>query len=228
MLIAIPGLLSKDDALALADRLRSADWIDGNATSGAGAALAKRNRQLPEASEASRAGQRTVQAALAASPLFISAALPSRILPPLFNRYGKGEAFDAHVDNAIRIDGATGMRMRTDLSATLFLSEREDYDGGELTIDGAFGAVPYKLEAGDLLLYPASSLHRVTPVTRGERLASFFWIQSLVRDDAARGMLFDLDQSVQALTRDRGGDDPQVLRLTNVYHNLVRRWADPG
>lgn len=228
MLIAIPGLLPREDALALGGRLREAEWIDGNATSGAGAALTKRNRQLPEACEASRAGQRVVQAALAANALFLSAALPARILPPLFNRYGAGETFGAHVDNAIRIDGATGVRMRTDLSATLFLSEPGEYDGGELTIEGPFGAVPYKLEAGDLLLYPASSLHRVTPVTRGERLASFFWIQSLVRDDAARAMLFDLDQSIQALVPDRGGDDPEVLRLTNVYHNLVRRWADPG
>lgn len=228
MLIAIPALLARDDALALAGRLREAEWIDGNATSGAGAALAKRNRQLPEACEVSRAGQRVVQNALAANALFLSAALPARILPPLFNRYADGETFGTHVDNAIRIDSATGTRMRTDLSATLFLSDPAEYDGGDLTIEGPFGTAPYKLGAGDLLLYPASSLHSVKPITRGERLASFFWVQSLVRDDAARGMLFDLDQSVQALVGDRGGDDPEVLRLTNVYHNLVRRWADPG
>ncbi len=228
MLLAIPALLPRDDALALAASLREAEWADGNATSGAGAVLVKRNRQLPVESEAARAAQRVVQAALAANALFLSAALPGRILPPMFNRYGEGDTYGSHVDNAIRIDGATGTKIRTDLSATLFLSEPAEYDGGELTIDGPSGVVSHKLQAGDLLLYPASSLHRVTPVTRGERLASFFWIQSLVRDDSARSMLFDLDQSIQALVHDRGGDNAQVLRLTNVYHNLIRRWADPG
>lgn len=228
MLIAIPELLSRGDALALGQSIRGADWVDGNATSGAGAALAKRNQQLPESSFIAADARETVQKALAASPLFLSAALPSRIYPPLFNRYGVGDGFGAHVDNAIRVDPGSGGQMRTDLSATLFLSEPQDYEGGELIIEGAFGEVGYKLKAGDLLLYPASSLHRVTEITRGERMASFFWVQSLVRDDAARGMLFDLDQSVQALTADRGGDDPEVLRLTSLYHNLIRRWADPA
>ncbi len=228
MLIAIPGLLLRDDAFALAAQLREADWVDGNATSGAGAALAKRNRQLPESSPTAVTAQRVVQAALAASPLFLSAALPARIYSPLFNRYGEGDGFGAHVDNAIRAVAGTGIQLRTDLSATLFLSDAGDYDGGELTIAGAFGENSYKLNAGDLLLYPASSLHHVTPIVRGERIASFFWVQSLVRDDAARAMLFELDQGVQALTADRGGDDGEVLRLTNLYHNLVRRWSSPA
>ncbi len=225
MLIVIPAVLPRDQALALGRTLAAAQWVDGNVTSGAGAALVKRNRQLPERSEASVAAQKTVQRALSASPLFLSAALPARIVPPLFNRYGVGEGFGSHIDNAIRIDASTGAQLRTDLSATLFLSNPDDYDGGVLTVEGEFGAVDYKPSAGDLLLYPASSLHHVTEVTRGERIASFFWVQSLVRDDGARQMLFDLDQSVQALTADRGADDPQILRLTKVYHNLVRRWA---
>jgi PKHD-type hydroxylase len=225
MLITIPAVLPHADALALGQRLAAADWVNGNVTSGAGAALAKRNRQLPEGSEASMSAQRIVQRALAGNALFLSAALPARIVPPLFNRYSVGEGFGTHIDNAIRIDAATGAQLRTDLSATLFLSDPADYDGGALTVEGDFGAVEYKCAAGDLLLYPASSLHRVTEVTRGERIASFFWIQSLVRDDAARQMLFDLDQSVQVLTADRGADDAEVLRLTKVYHNLVRRWG---
>lgn len=224
MLLVIPHVLSPDDARNLGAALMDAAWVDGNVTSGAGAALAKRNRQLPETSAVAKMASARVQTALAQNALFLSAALPARIYPPLFNLYGPGDGFDAHVDNAIRVDPATGIQMRTDLSATLFLNDPNDYDGGALTIEGSFGAVDYKRNAGDLLLYPASSLHRVTPVTRGKRVASFFWIQSLVRDDAAREMLFDLDQSIQTLTADRGGDDGEVLRLTRLYHNLVRRW----
>jgi PKHD-type hydroxylase len=166
-----------------------------------------------------------VQEGLARSQLFLSAALPKRIYPPLFNRYGVGEGFGDHVDNAIRLL-PDGTQMRTDLSATLFLNDPEDYDGGELSIESDFGRVAYKLDAGDMLLYPSTSLHHVTEVTRGERIASFMWLESLVRDGGAREALFDLDQSVQALTAERGGDDAQVLRLTRLYHNLVRRWAD--
>lgn len=223
MLIVIPQVLPRDEALALGRELAAAEWVDGNVTSGEGAALAKRNRQLPEGSVAASHGQRVVQQALAASQLFLSAALPSKIYPPLFNRYGVGEGFADHIDNAIRLDPASGTRMRTDLSATLFLSD--EYDGGELAIESDFGRVAYKPPAGDMVLYPSTSLHRVTPVTRGERIACFFWLESLVRDGAAREALFDLDQSVQALTAVRGGDDAQVLRLTKVYHNLIRRWA---
>ena len=228
MLTIVPQLLSSADARALAARLRDGAWVNGNVTSGEGASLKKRNRQLDEGSALAAAARSQVQAALAASAVFLSAALPARIVPPMFNRYGVGDGYGAHIDNAIRVDHGSGTQMRTDLSATLFLSDPGEYDGGALTIEGAFGAVEYKLNAGDLLLYSASSLHHVSPITRGERLASFFWVQSLVRDDAAREMLFTLDQSVQALTEDRGGDDGEVLRLTSLYHNLVRRWADPA
>jgi PKHD-type hydroxylase len=223
MLIVIPQVLPRDQALALGRELAAAEWVDGNVTSGAGAALAKRNRQLPEEGAAAASGRRMVQQALASSPLFLSAALPRRIYPPLFNRYGVGESFGAHIDNAIRIDPSTGEQLRTDLSATLLLSE--DYDGGELVIAGDFGEVSYKPPAGDMVLYPSTSLHHVNEVTRGTRIACFLWLESLVRDGAAREALFDLDQSIQALTADRGGSDREVLRLTKLYHNLVRRWA---
>jgi PKHD-type hydroxylase len=224
MLIVIPQLLDRDQARALGVTIAAAEWVDGNVTSGAGAALAKRNRQLPEIGEAAVKARQVVQEALAASPLFLSAALPKRIFPPLFNRYGLGEGFGDHIDNAIRLL-PDGSQMRTDLSANVFLNDPAKYDGGELSIQSEFGRVAYKLEAGDMLLYPSSSLHHVTAVTRGERIASFFWIESLVRDGGAREVLFDLDQSVQALSAERGGDDAQVLRLTKTYHNLIRRWA---
>lgn len=223
MLIVIPQVLPRMEALALGCELAAAEWVDGNVTSGEGAALAKRNRQLPERGDAAAKGRAAVQRALAASQIFLSAALPNAIYPPLFNRYGPGEGFGAHVDNAIRVDPGTGAQMRTDLSATLFLSE--DYDGGELTVAGPFGEAAYKLPAGDMLLYPSTSLHHVSEVTRGERICCFFWLQSLVRDHEAREMLFDLDQSVQALTVKHGAEDGEVLRLTNLYHKLVRRWA---
>ena len=223
MLMVIPQVLPRSEALALAAELAAAEWVDGNATSGAHAALAKRNRQLPEDSAAAARGRAAVQAALAGSSLFLSAALPKRIYPPLFNRYGPGDGFGEHVDNAVRIDPATGLQLRSDLSATLFLSD--DYAGGELVIAGAFGAASYKCAAGDMVLYASTTLHRVDPVTRGERIACFFWVESLVQDERARETLFDLDQSVQVLADERGGTDPEVLRLTKVYHNLVRRWA---
>ena len=223
MLIVVPEVLPRDRALALGRELLAAEWVDGNATSGAGAAAAKRNRQLPQEGEAAARAGRMVQDALATSPLFLSAALPRAIVPPLFNRYGPGEGFGDHIDNAIRIDPASGRQVRTDISATLFLSE--DYDGGALTLAGPSGAAGWKLPAGDMLLYPATTIHRVEPVTRGERVACFFWVQSLVADGAAREALFDLDQTIQTLATERGIDDRQVLRLTKVYHNLVRRWS---
>lgn len=225
MLIAIPDVLSHEAALALRARVLEAEWIDGNATAGPGSRLVKHNRQLPEDSPAARAAQDEVRTALMQNALFLSAALPHSIFPPLFNRYGPGETFGAHIDNAIRFHGLTGARIRTDMSATLFLTNPEDYDGGDLEIEGSFGKLSYKLPAGHMLLYPSSSLHRVTEVTRGERVSSFFWLQSLVADNSAREMLFDLDQSVQALSAERGGGDEQVLRLTGIYHNLIRRWA---
>lgn len=223
MLIVIPQVLAREDALELGRNIAAAHWVDGNETSGAGAALAKVNRQLPEGGDEAATARRVVQQALAGNPTFLSAALPHAIYPPLFNRYGPGESFGAHVDNAIRVDPAAGMQMRTDLSATLFLSE--DYDGGELEIESDFGKVSYKLQAGDMVLYPSTSLHRVNEVTRGERICAFFWLQSLVREGDVREALFDLDQSIQALTVERGADDDEVLRLTKVYHNLVRRFA---
>lgn len=226
MLIIIPDILPAEEARALGRRIAAAEWVDGNVTSGAGAALAKRNRQLPEEGAPAAEARRIVQQALARNATFLSAALPKAVYPPLFNRYGVGEGFGDHVDNAIRLDPSTGQQMRTDLSATLFLNDPDAYDGGYLTIESHFGRVAHKLPAGQMLLYPSTSLHHVTPVTRGERICSFFWLQSLVRDSEAREALFDLDQSVQVLTGERGGDDAEVLRLTKVYHNLVRRWAD--
>lgn len=225
MLIAIPDVLSPQAALALRQRLLAAEWVDGNVTSGPGAALKKKNRQLPEESEAARAGQDIVNQALAGNAVFLSAALPHSVFPPLFNRYGPGETFGAHVDNAIRFHGGSGRRIRTDMSATLFLTDPDDYDGGDLEIEGAFGLLSYKLPAGHMLLYPSTSIHRVTPVTRGERVSCFFWLQSLVADEGARTLLYDLDQSIQTLSVERGATDPEILRLTAVYHNLIRRWA---
>lgn len=225
MLIAIPDVLPPHEAVELGHALSTADWVDGNATSGPGAALAKHNRQLPEAGAAARQARVLVQRALAQNGLFLSAALPHAIYPPLFNRYGPGDGFGDHVDNAIRVDPATGQQMRTDLSATLFLTDPDSYDGGDLVVQGAFGQASYKLPAGHMLLYPSSSLHHVTQVTRGERISCFFWVQSMVRDTQAREMLFDLDQSIQHLTADRGAGDAEVLRLTQLYHNLIRRWA---
>lgn len=223
MLIAIPDLL---DAAALA-RVRgiveSADWIDGNATSGHQSALAKRNRQLPEGSAAAREAGEIVLGALQTNPLFVAAALPAKVFPPLFNRYGEGEAFGTHVDSAVRL-GPGGLRVRSDLSATLFLSE--DYDGGELLIEDRYGTQSVKLPAGHMILYPSSSLHRVQPVTRGERIASFFWIQSMVRDDGARRILFDLDNAARAVAAAQGHDHRTAIELTGVYHNLLRRWAE--
>jgi len=225
MLLTIPEVLSREEALALREDILAAEWVDGNATSGAGAASVKRNRQLTEQGAATQAAQAKVTAALMANAPFLSAALPHSVFPPLFNRYAGGEQFGLHVDNAIRFHGPTGARIRTDLSATLFLTDPADYDGGELEIEGSFGTLSYKLPAGHLLLYPSTSLHRVTPVTRGERVSCFFWLQSLVADHSAREMLYDLDQSVQALSAERGKADREVLRLTALYHNLVRRWA---
>ena len=223
MLHLVRQVLPREQALALGAELAGADWVDGNATSGPGAALAKRNRQLPEGGAAAARGRQAVQAALAGSAHFLSAALPKRIYPPLFNRYGSGEGFGDHVDNAIRVVPGTGEQLRTDLSATLFLSE--GYEGGELVIEGEYGPASFAPEAGDMVLYPSTSLHRVTPVTSGERIACFFWLESLVRDGAARTKLFELDHSIQALTVGRGADDGEVLRLTRLYHNLVRRWG---
>jgi PKHD-type hydroxylase len=226
MLIAIPDLLTAEQLEEIRGIVDGAEWIDGNATSGVQSALAKRNEQLPEESEAARQAGTIVLDALAASPLFVAAALPLKVFPPLFNRYGEGQGFDTHVDNAVRIRRGSDFRIRSDLSATLFLADPDEYDGGELVIEGLFGDQSVKLPAGHMILYPASSLHRVAPVTRGARTACFFWIQSMVRDDGARRILFDLDSAVQSVAIDKGQGDPAVVQLTGVYHNLLRRWAD--
>ncbi len=226
MLIAIPDLITPAQCTEIRTLIDAADWIDGNITSGAQSALAKRNEQLPEDSDAARRAGSIILDALAASPLFVAAALPFKVFPPLFNRYGQGQGFDTHVDNAIRIRRGSDFRIRSDLSATLFLADPDSYDGGELVIEDSFGEQRVKLPAGQLILYPASSLHHVTPVTRGTRVASFFWIQSMVRDNAARRILFDLDSAVQSVAGTNGQDDPAAIKLTGVYHNLLRRWAD--
>lgn len=226
MLIAIPDLIDAAGVARLRGIIDAGEWIDGNATSGAQSALAKRNGQLPEDSAAAREAGAIILDALAASPLFVAAALPLKVFPPLFNRYTGGEAFGRHVDNAVRIRRGSDFRIRSDLSATLFLEEPAAYDGGELVIDDQFGEQRVKLPAGHMVLYPASSLHQVTPVTRGTRVASFFWVQSMVRDDGARRLLFELDRGVQAVAARQGQGDAAVVQLTGVYHNLLRRWAD--
>jgi len=221
MLLQIPQVLTKAEVAEIRGLIDAADWIDGSVTAGHQSALAKRNEQLPETSAPARAAGGHILAAMERNALFTTAALPARVFPPLFNRYTGGDNFGAHVDNAIR-QAPGGQRLRTDLSATLFLSEPEDYDGGELVIDDTFGAHAVKLSAGDLILYPASSLHQVTAVTRGVRTAAFFWVQSLVRDDARRTLLFDMDLAIQRLAQSAGQGDPSILSLTGAYDNLLR------
>ena len=225
MLIAVPDVLSPDQVQQLRHRIDAAEWVDGNATSGHQSALAKRNQQLPEDSDVARWAGELVLDALSATPLFVAAALPHKVYPPLFNRYRGGDGFGAHVDSAIRIRRGSDFRIRADLSATLFLSEPDSYDGGELVVEEQFGEQRVKLPAGHMVLYPASTLHRVEPVTRGERVAAFFWVQSMVRDDGARRILFELDQAVQDVSGRQGQGDRTVVQLTGVYHNLLRRWG---
>lgn len=226
MLIAIPDILDAEGVARLRTIIDAGEWVDGNVTSGPQAALAKRNRQLVEGTEAARAGSAFVLDALGRSPLFFAAALPLKVFPPLFNRYEGGEDFGLHVDNAIRLQRGTDFRIRSDLSATLFLDDPDSYDGGELVIEDRFGPQVVKLPAGHVVLYPASSLHRVTPVTRGVRTASFLWLQSMVRDDGERRTLFELDEAIQAVAAANGQGEPAVVKLTGIYHNLLRRWAD--
>lgn len=225
MLVQIPALLTKPQVGALRARIDSADWIDGNETSGHQSSKAKDNEQLPEFSDLAQAEGKALLDVMEKDPLFISAALPARTYAPLFNRYARGKSFGDHVDNAVRRRRGTDFRLRTDLSCTLFLTEPEDYDGGELVIEDTFGAHAVKLGAGDAILYPSSSLHRVTPVTRGVRTAAIWWVQSLVRDDAARTLLFDMDLAIRTLST-RTANDQEVVSLTGVYHNLLRRWAE--
>jgi PKHD-type hydroxylase len=204
--------------------LEAAEWVDGKVTAGHQSAQTKHNMQLPETHAVARQVGEMILAALGQNPLFVSAALPARVFPPLFNRYSGGQSFGIHVDNAIRQVGATGHRIRTDLSATLFFSQPDEYDGGELMVEDTYGLHEVKLPAGHMILYPSTSLHRVNPVTRGTRLSSFFWIQSMVRDDGQRTLLFDLDTAIQRVNSSVS-DNPAVVQLTGVYHNLLRRWA---
>jgi len=225
MLLQIPDLLTADELAKCRQLLGQSEWVDGRVTAGHQSAQAKDNMQLPEDHPAAVEMGALIVAALEQSPLFMSAALPSKVFPPLFNRYEGGQSFGNHVDNAVRQVTGTPHRVRTDLSVTLFLAQPEEYDGGELLVEDTYGVHGVKLPAGDLILYPASSLHRVNPVTRGARLASFFWVQSMVRDDGERALLFDLDTSIQRLIQD-SPEHPSAMQLTNVYHNLLRRWAD--
>jgi PKHD-type hydroxylase len=230
MLVHIPQLLSAEQVAQVRGQLAASNWVDGKVTAGSQSAGEKHNLQVSEDSPAARALGEVILSALGRNERFMSAALALRVFPPLFNRYDVGMGFGAHIDNAIRFvkpSLATGspIRVRTDLSATLFLTDPADYDGGELVVEDTFGSHTVKLPAGDLIVYSATSRHHVTPVTRGSRWACFFWIQSMIRDEAARTMLFELDNAIQGLRR-RVGDSEEVVSLTGLYHNLVRRWAD--
>ncbi|WP_266169539.1 Fe2+-dependent dioxygenase [Dyella subtropica] len=228
MLLHIPEVLTPTQLQAFRQKLDAAPWTDGRITAGYQSAQAKNNAQLDENNPLARELGTIVTEAVLRHPTFFAGALPRHIHPPLFNRYSGGQQFGFHVDNAIRYDRTRepALPIRTDLSATLFLAAPEDYDGGELVIEDSFGTHAVKLPAGDLLLYPASSLHKVKPVTRGARVASFFWIQSLVRDDAQRRILFDLDVAIQSLNQNPASDQNALLSLTGVYHNLLRQWSE--
>jgi len=225
MLLQIPEVLTAEQVKQCRQALNDADWIDGRVTAGHQSARAKHNMQLPEHTALARQLGDLILAALERNNLFMAAALPLKVFPPLFNRYQEGQSFANHVDNAIRQVSGTPQRVRTDLSATLFLNDASDYEGGELVVEDNYGVHTVKLPAGHLILYPASSLHHVRPVTRGTRLGSFFWIQSMVRDDGERTLLFDLDMAIQRLTVD-APEHASVMELTSLYHNLLRRWAD--
>ena len=227
MLVAIPNALNAQQLQEVRARLEAAGdaWVDGRVSAGYQGAPVKHNEQIDERSDVAAACQSIVLGALERHPLFISAVLPNEVYPPMFNRYGEGMAFGAHVDGSVRIHPHTGRKLRTDVSATLFLSEPDEYDGGELVVHDAFGTHRVKLAAGDMVVYPAVSLHEVSPITRGRRLASFFWVQSLVRDDAQRSMLFDLDTAIQRLNQ-TGADALARRSLVGVYHNLMRQWSD--
>jgi PKHD-type hydroxylase len=226
MLLQIPDVLTPDEAALCRRRLEAADWVDGRGTAGHLSQGVKDNQQLRFDNPVAVALGEMIMQRLETHPLFMSAALPGKIVPPLFNRYENSGRYGDHVDGAIRPIDGTPHRVRTDLSATLFLSDLADYDGGELVIEEPMGPRRVRLPAGHLLLYPSSSIHRVEPVTRGMRLASFFWVQSLVRDDADRAVLFELDSTLRTLPRETEAQKRALLSLTNVYHNLVRRWAD--
>ncbi len=225
MMLHVPGILSAQQVADIRKQLDTSDWIDGRASVGSQGAKVKQNRQLAEGSPLALQLGRGIVSMLQRSPLFFSAALPHRILPPFFNSYEGGEHYGFHVDGAIRTAADSGQTVRTDLSATLFLCEPEDYDGGELVVADTYGEHEVKLPAGDLILYPSTSLHQVLPVTRGARVCSFFWIQSMIRDDWKRAMLFEMDQNIQKL-RSQLGETPETVSLTGQYHNLLRLWSE--
>lgn len=225
MLLHIPGVLDADTVRACRARLDRAGWLDGRITAGSQSAKVKNNEQLPNDDPEAEAVRAIILAALEKNELFFSAALPRRIFPPLFNRYGPGQTFGNHVDNAFRRVTLTGEWVRSDLSATLFFAEPDEYDGGELIVEDTYGLHEVKLPAGDMILYPSSSLHRVEPVTRGARVASFMWLQSMVRDVGERLQLFELDCAIRQLRAEQG-DTPVAVQLTGVYHNLLRRWGE--
>ena len=225
MLLAIPDVLSVEQAAECLRLLDAAEWVDGRVTAGHQSATAKDNMQVREGDPAARRIGDLILTSLERNALFTAAALPAKVFPPLFNRYSGGQSFGTHVDNAVRQVPGTPHRVRTDLSATLFLTPPEEYEGGELVVEDLYGVHQVKLPAGHMVLYPASSLHHVRPVTRGARTASFFWIQSMVRDDGERATLLDLDMAIQSINRDLPGH-PSAVQLTGVYHNLLRRWAD--
>lgn len=228
MLLTIPRVLNSDQVRTAREKLQAVEaaWVDGRVTAGHQGAPVKRNQQIAENTPIARELGDLILAALERNPLFISAALPNQVYPPMFNRYESGMQFGSHVDGAIRLIPGTGIKFRTDVSATLFLSEPDEYDGGELLIEDTYGVHSAKLAAGDMLLYPASSLHRVAPVTRGERIASFFWVQSLIKEDSQRSMLFDLDTAIQRLNAS-AADETARTSLTGCYHNLLRMWGAP-
>jgi PKHD-type hydroxylase len=226
MLICIPDILNKEDVADFRRIMAAEAWEDGRSTAGAQSAQVKKNEQLPPDGKTARQLGERILRALAANTQFISAAVPLHIFPPLFNRYVPGQFFGRHVDNCIRGDRLTGLRIRTDLSITLFLSEPDEYDGGELEIDDYYGSHRVKLPAGHAVLYPSTSLHLVTPVTRGARVSSFFWLQSMIKDPLARRMTFDMDNAIQELVNRLGRNDPEVRNLTNIYHNMIRHWAE--
>jgi PKHD-type hydroxylase len=239
MLLRIPNVLTPEELAQVRQRVLSADWADGRITAGSQSGSVKNNRQLPEELPAAQQARHIVSVALARNPQFVTGALPKSVYPPLFNRYGGGaNFFGNHIDNAVRTHAATARHVRTDISCTLFLSDADSYDGGELVVQDTYGEQRIKFAAGDLVMYPGTSVHRVEPVTRGERLACFFWVESMVRSDAQRRLLYDMDMAITALRRQDlaqnsqlgqsplGGDRPEVVKLTGCYHNLLRMWAD--
>lgn len=225
MLLDIPNVLTPAQVAEARALLNAAEWIDGKATAGHQGAHVKDNLQLPVESPVARQVGQMILKALATNPLFMSAALPLHILPPMFNRYSGGQTFGTHVDGSVRVIPGTGQRLRTDISCTLFFAEPEEYDGGELIVEDTYGTKAVKLPAGHMILYPSTSLHQVTPVTRGARLCSFFWLQSMIRDGGQRALLFDMDVAIQRLGAENP-THPSVVQLTGVYHNLLRQWAE--